>query len=124
MAEGLKRVGLRSDDVNALVREFSSYREEGLGPNEAWARAKSILLDVDSQVIENWRPEVERQYEGGTAAAPRTVATDVVARNNLLEAENIALKKKLAELGMQNERLTHENESLVLGEETNKKKKG
>jgi hypothetical protein len=107
MANGLKRVGLRSDDVNKLVREYQSNRNEGLGPDEAWANAKRLAGDVDDGVLDAWRPEVEKQSEAGTVAAP-LVATDLATRANQMEAENLALKKKLADFGARSEALEKE----------------
>jgi hypothetical protein len=140
----MKRQGLRNDDVNKLVREFQSSRDEGKGPDEAWANAKRLTQDISPEVLDSWRPEVQRLAESGTVSAP-LVATDLVTRANQVEAENITLKKKLADFGAKAEatekeihkqyedeinrlradveKLKKENESLVMGDPTPTTKK-
>lgn len=111
------RLGLRQEDVNYLVRAVRAARGEGFGPGEAWARAKLGLRDVSPEVLEAWRPEVEKQVEAGTADSPNA-SGNLIDRNAKLDAEVSRLKRQLAEAGATNEKLRADAEKLArLGEE-------
>lgn len=104
MATGIHRMGLRSDDVNKLTRAVQEARVEGLGPDEAWARAKKLLPTVDPEAVENWRPEVEKQAEEGISAAPRQSAS-LLTRVTDQEEQIASLRRKLADAGAREEQL-------------------
>jgi hypothetical protein len=100
------RTGLRTEDVNVLVRTVRDARADGKGPEEAWAAAKkdSRLGGIDPKVIEAWRPEVEKKAAVGIASAP-IVSAAVHEKIAILESQLIDKNKALADLGAENEKL-------------------
>ncbi len=96
-----------------------------MGPNEAWAKAKLAVRDVEPEMIDGWRAKVEAQAAEGIAAAPRQSASlltrvaDMEAKHGDLArkladagAREEDLQKKLAEVTATAEKLTAENEAL------------
>lgn len=93
------RSGLRNDDVLLLARAVRSGRDAGLGPDEAWAQAKRQVLDVEPEVLDNWREEIEKRAEAGHVGVTRTTTTNILARVSEQEEQLTNLKRRLADAG-------------------------
>jgi transposase-like protein len=102
------RTGLRNDDVNLLTNAYRAARDGGAGPDEAWSLAKGQLKGVDPDIMDNWRNDVEKAADGGTAANPRVTTANVMDRNAELTEENGRLKKSLADAGARLESMLSE----------------
>ncbi len=115
------RTGLRNDDVAALVRAVRAGRDSGLGPDEAWARAKAEVHGVDPAVFDGWRGTVEERAAGGTAQVSVTRTANVLERLTQQDEEIANLKRRLSDAGSQYEQaqkeITQFREQLAAAEE-------
>lgn len=95
----MQRNALRDSDVKTLIRIVREQRENGLGPEEAFAIAKKAIPDAADEVFKGWKKFViEKAQEPGEAPANRV---NLATRAHSLEADNAALRRSLSDLGAQ-----------------------